>query len=167
MDYDDDNYNYQMHRLYHQQRVMIHLQQDSSERFQPQRPSPSLRYHPHHYHHRYNTTTTSSMATEHYEAMVHPSLLIHPNPYRVIIIYDDESGQLLQNVLLHTFVQEVIYILPVTTSTSPSSIIHPDDGRITLIFSNDPVSSMQQLSLNMTTPTSQTTVDVVFVDYMT
>ena len=131
------------------------------------------------------SSTAFSTTDHYYEAMVHPSLLIHPHPHRVVIVYD-VTGQILAQVLQHTFVQEVIYILPeessyyTTTPSTPSSrrMFEHNDPRVTFVHTNDPISFLQQqqqqqqqqqLLLPDTTTLESTIemVDVVFVDYLT
>ena len=154
-DTDDEN-DYKVQRQYHHSRGMTLLQ-------------PEL--HRSRSHRRYTTATaTTTIDTEYYEAMVHPSLLIHPHPHRVIIIYDDESGQILTQVLQHKSILQIIYILP---EAAASRILHQDDSRITLVYSNDPILFLQQSSSFTNTATQRTaasliaTVDAIFVDYRT
>jgi spermidine synthase len=48
---------------------------------------------------------------EYYEAMVHPALLLHGNPCRIVVM-NDISGGVLHEVLKHSMVREVIFQIP-------------------------------------------------------
>ena len=90
---------------------------------------------------------------EFYEALVHPALLIHPNPYRVVTIHD-VSGQILQQVLQHDLVQEVICLIP-TSFKNTSLWTDTSDPRISIVYIDDPIPYFQQ---------SLRPIDVIFVD---
>ena len=55
--------------------------------------------------------TITSHSTVYYEAMVHPALLVHDNPRRILLM-NDVTGGMLREVLKHSTVHEVIYISP-------------------------------------------------------
>jgi hypothetical protein len=76
-----------------------------------------------------------SATVEFFEAMVHPALLIHPNPYRIAIL-NDIGGQILQQVLKHNMVHEVIYILPESFKNTTLST-NSSDSRIVMVYTND------------------------------
>jgi Spermine/spermidine synthase domain len=54
---------------------------------------------------------TTGHSNVYYEAMVHPALLVHDNPRRIVIM-NDVSGGVLREALKHSTVQEVIFIVP-------------------------------------------------------
>ena len=78
----------------------------------------------------------SSATVEFFEAMVHPSLLIHPNPYRIVIL-DDIGGQLLRQVLKHKNVHEVIYIVTESFESKTLSS-NLSDSRVVVVYANNP-----------------------------
>jgi hypothetical protein len=97
-----------------------------------------------------------------YEAMVHPALLIHPQPYRVVILYD-MAGHIIPLVLQHSAIHEVICILPESSSHNNSllslQIDHDEwSQRITWVYTNDPITYFQH---------STEMIDIVYVDYLT
>lgn len=53
----------------------------------------------------------SDKRNEYYETMVHPALLLHNNPRRIAIM-NDITGGILREVLKHSMVKEVIFIIP-------------------------------------------------------
>ena len=90
-----------------------------------------------------------------FEAMVHPSLLIHPKPNRIVIVHDI-GGQILPQVLKHKMVQEVMYIVPESLKHR-SLFTNLSDPRVVVVYANDPIPSMQRWM----------SVDVLFVDAVT
>jgi Spermine/spermidine synthase domain len=58
----------------------------------------------------WNKVTTSHTSI-YYEAMVHPALLLHENPRRIVVM-NDVTGGVLREVLKHSMVQEVFFIIP-------------------------------------------------------
>jgi spermidine synthase len=53
----------------------------------------------------------SDSRNEYYEAIVHPALLLHDNPRRIVIM-NDISGGILCEVLKYSMVKEVIFMIP-------------------------------------------------------
>ena len=90
---------------------------------------------------------------EFYEAMVHPSLLIHPNPNRIVVVHDHGGGQILQQVLKHKMVQEVIYLIPSALKTTFLAT-DTSDPRVVVVYVDDPIPYFR-LSLP---------IDVVYMD---
>ena len=94
---------------------------------------------------------------EFYEAMVHPSLLIHPNPHRIVVVHDhDGGGQILQQVLKHKMVQEVIYMIPSALKTTFLAT-DTSDPRVVVVEVDDPIPYFR-LSLP---------IDIVYMDAAT
>jgi spermidine synthase len=99
-----------------------------------------------------------------YEAMVHPSLLIHPNPQRILIIYDIYGHMLLEQVLRHQLVQEIIVIVPESfqnqssTTASTAFLTDRNDVRVEWVYTNDPIPTLLHQQ------TSSMTLDVIFMD---
>lgn len=96
-----------------------------------------------------------SASLEFWEAMVHPSLLIHPNPYRIVIL-NDIGCQILRQVLKHKIVQEVIYVLPESFSKK-LSLTNLTDSRVIVVYTDDLVTYFHH----------STPIDALFVDAAT
>jgi hypothetical protein len=106
-----------------------------------------------------------------YEALVHPSLLIHDNPLRVVVM-NDVTGGILREVLKHSMVQDVIFVVPSRNIVSLAQehlsdwndcsrfVVNVtscyDDPRVQVLYSDDPMTWLQN---SMTD-----SVDVVFAD---
>ena len=102
-------------------------------------------------------SSRTSLVIQFYEAMVHPALLIHPSPRRIAIIHD-VRGQILPQVLQHTLVQEVIYILPESLkNTSLLTDTNQATQLVTVVYANDPIPYLQR----------SLPIDVLFVDVAT
>ena len=121
-------------------------------------------------------SVTRRKKSYYYDAMVHPALLIHPQPYRAVILHD-VGGHILPLVLQHSSIRQVICILPESSSRNNSQSSHLQidrdewSQRITWVYTNDPIAYFQQSltpsSTNTTTTTATEMIDIVYVDYLT
>lgn len=150
------DYNMDMDRQHHEQRVSTLLSEEQELQISmPSKDGGHTRRKPQ------RREIEQSKYYYYYEAMVHPALLIHPLPYRVVILYD-MGGHIIPLVLQHSSIHEVVCILPESLSQNNSLLSlqfdHEWSRRITWVYTNDPVTYFQH---------STEMIDIVYVDYLT